>query len=231
MSPTEKALRIQTLKLRQTFALPWFSLMIAILMVAAIFGVAHQVPYDKRVTGALTAFYLSGIGMQPWLINQVFPFAMALSVTRGAFIRATAAIIFVEAVVAGAGLTVLSRLETATHGWFVHTRLLNLPHVHQDNVFSQFLVYGVPMAVLSTTMACVAAVFRAFGQIGLWVFAVATAVLAALTIIVLTLTHAGGSVVHFFGSQPMLADFALYPLALVALFGTGWVLLMKRARV
>jgi hypothetical protein len=29
----------------------------------------------------------------------------------------------------------------------------------------------------------------------------------------------------------MLADLALYPLALVALFGTGWAVLMLRSRV
>ncbi|NUP48687.1 MAG: hypothetical protein HOW97_15485 [Catenulispora sp.] len=231
MSPTEKALRIQALKAKHTFAIQWYSLVIAIGLVAVTFAVAKDVPYQHRTTGALSAFYLSSVGTQPWLINQVFPFAMALSVSRNAFVRATMLIIAVEALVAGVGLTVLSRLESATHGWFVHMRLLNMPYIHQDNAFTQFLVYGVPMAVVSTMMAFIAAVFRAFGQIGLWVFAVGLAVVAVAIIMVLTLTHSADGILHFFGSQPMLADLALYPLALVVLFGTGWALLMKRARV
>lgn len=231
MSPTEKALRIQTLKLKQTFAIQWYSLAIAIVLVAVVFAVAHNVPYNDRSTGALSAFYLSSAGLQPWLINQVFPFAMALSVSREAFVRAAMLIIAAEAVAAGLGLTILSRLESATGGWFVHMRLLNLPFVHQTNVFAQFLVYGVPMAVMSTVMAFISAVFRAFGQIGLWLSSVGVAIAAVVVIIVLTLTHTADRIGHFFTTQPMLADFALYPLILVALFGTGWVLLMKRARV
>jgi hypothetical protein len=231
MSPTEKALRIQTLKLKQTFAIQWYSIAIAIALVAALFAIAGEVPYEHRTTGALSSFYLSSAGLQPWLINQVFPFAMALSVSRNAFMRATMLLVAAEAVAAGLGLTVLSRLESATHGWFVHMRLLNLPVIHQDNAFTQFLVYGVPMAVMSTVMSFIAAVYRAFGQIGLWLFAVGLAIVAALVIMLLTLTHSAGPVLHFFGSQPKLADFALYPLILVALLGTGWVLMMKRARV
>lgn len=231
MSPTEKALRIQTLKLKQTFAIQWYTIAIAIVLVAVVFAVGRDVPYEHRITGALSAFYLSSAGMQPWLINQVFPFAMALSVSRNAFVRATMLIVAGEAVAAGLGLTVLSRLESATDGWFVHMRLVDLPVVHQDDAFTQFLVYGVPMAVVSTVMAFIAAVYRAFGQIGLWLFMVGLAGAAVLVIVLLTLTHTAGPVVHFFGSQPKLADFALYPLILVALFGTGWVLMMKRARV
>lgn len=231
MSPTAKALRIQTLKVKQTFAIQWYSIAIAIALVATVFAIAGDAPYDKRTSGALTAFYLSSAGLQPWLVNQVFPFAMALSVTRAAFVRATLVVIAAEAVAAGVGLTVLNRIEHATHGWFVHMRLVDLPHIHQDNAFTQALVYGVPMAVVSTMTAFIAAIFRAFGQIGLWVFAVGMAVLVAAVFVLLTLTHTAGHVAHFLGHQPMLADFALYPLALVALFGTGWAVLMMRARV
>jgi hypothetical protein len=230
VSPTEKALRIQTLKLKQTFAIQWYSIGIAITLVAVIFAVAGST-YDQRTTGALSAFYLSSAGMQPWLVNHVFPFSMALSVTRAAFIRATMVIVAAEAVLAGVGLTVLNRIEHATDGWWVHMRLIDLPHVHQDNAFTQALVYGVPMAAVSSVMAFIAAVFRTFGQFGLWVFAVGMAVLASLVIIILTLTHTFGDVTHFFASQPMLADFALYPLVLVLLFGSGWVVMMRRARV
>ncbi|GAA1968606.1 hypothetical protein [Catenulispora subtropica] len=231
MSPTEKALRIQTLKLKQTFAIQWYSIGIAICLVAVIFAVAHDTPYDRRVSGALSAFYLSSAGMQPWLVNHVFPFSMALSVTRSAFVRATMVIIAAEAVLAGVGLTVLSRVEHATDGWFVHMRLIDLPHIHQDNAFTQALVYGVPMAALSSMTAFIAAVFRTFGQIGLWVLAVGMAVLGALVVVLLTLTHSVGAFADFFSSQPMLADLAVYPLVLVVLFGGGWAVLMKRARV
>jgi hypothetical protein len=232
MTQTIKALRIQLLKPGVTFAIPWYSVTIAISISVLVFAaIGSQVPYSSRVTGALSGFYLSSIGVQPWLVTQLFPFSMALSVTRRAFIQATALLVVAQAVLAGLGLAILDRLETATHGWFVHTRVVDLPHVHQNNFFTQALVYGVPTMALTALTAFLGAVFRAFGQLGLWVFFVGSAAVAAAVVATLVVTHTITHVGHFFATQPMLADFALYPLTVVALFGAGWVVLMLRARV
>jgi hypothetical protein len=233
MNQTMKALRIQMLKPSAVFAVSWYSLGIALLIVVALFAVIHgeATPYAGRTTGALSAFYLSGIGVQPWLVTQLFPFTSALSVTRRAFVQATALLALGETVIAGLGLAVLNKLEIASHGWFVKTRLLNLPFVHQDNFFTQALVYGVPMLAITSITAFLGAVFRVFGQLGLWVFFVGTGFVAAVVVAALVLAHSLGHIFHFFGSQPMLADFALYPLALVVLFGAGWAVLMLRSRV
>ena len=232
MSQTIKALRIQLLKPGVTFAVPWYSIGIAIAVCVALFGlIGDQVPYHSRTTGALSAFYLSGVGVQPWLITQLFPFSMALSITRRAFVWATVLLVAAETVIAGLGLALLNKIETGTHGWFVHMRLLDLPHVHQNGYFTQALVYGVPMMAVTSVSAFVGAIFRIFGQLGLWLFFVALAVVSAAVVATLVLTHGFGHLAHFFSHQPMLADFALYPMALVALFGTGWALLMLRSRV
>jgi hypothetical protein len=232
MTDTIKALRIQLLKPATTFAIPWYSIAIAIALCTALYALSgSQVPYDSRITGAVSAFYVSSFGTQPWLVNQLFPFSMALSVTRRAFIRATALLVLAETVIAGLGLALLEKIEIATHGWFVHMRLLDLPHIHQSGYFAQALVFGIPMMALTSVTAFVGAVFRVFGQFGLWLFFVALAVAAAAVAAVLMLTHNFGHFGHFFAAQPMLADCALYPLALVALFGGGWVVLMLRSRV
>lgn len=232
MTETIKALRIQVLKPATTFAVPWYSIGIAIALCIALFGLSgSQIPDRGRVTGAVSAFYLSGFGVQPWLATQLFPFSMALSVTRRAFVQATVLLMLAEAVIAGLGLALLNKIEIATHGWFVHMRLLDLPHVHQDDYFTQALVYGVPMMAMTAISAFVGAVFRMFGQFGLWVFLVGLAVVTAAVAAVLLLSHSFGHFGHFFVTQPMLADFALYPLALVALFGAGWAVLMLRSRV
>lgn len=232
MNQTMKALRIQMLKPGTTFAVPWYGIGIAIVICTALFAlISGQVPDHSRSTGALSAFYLSGLGLQPWLITQLFPFSTALSITRRAFVRATALLVAAETVIAGLGLALLNKIEIGTHGWFVHMRLLDLPHIHQNNYFTQALVYGIPMMALTSVTAFVAAIFRIFGQLGLWLFFVALAAVSAAVAAVLVLTHTIGHVGHFFGSQPMLADFALYPLALVMLFGTGWAVLMLRSRV
>jgi hypothetical protein len=232
MTETIKALRIQLLKPSVTVAIPWFTIGIAIAICAALFAViGSQVPYSGRATGALSAFYLSSVGVQPWLTTQLFPFSMALSVTRRAFMQATALLALGTAIAAGLGLAALNKLEIATHGWFVHTRLLDLPHIHQDNYFTQALVYGVPTLTVSAITAFLGALFRVFGQAGLWLFSIGLAFLTATVIATLALSHSLGSFWHFFGSQPMLADFALYPLVLVVLFGAGWAVLMIRSRV
>lgn len=232
MTETIKAVRLQLLKPGTTFAVPWYSIGIAIAICMILFGViGSQVPYHSRSTGALGAFYLSGLGVQPWLITQLFPFSTALSITRRAFVQATVLLVAAETVIAGLGLALLNKIEIGTHGWFVHMRLLDLPHVHQDGYFTQALVYGVPMMALTSVMAFVGAIFRIFGQLGLWLFLVVLAALSAAVVATLVLTHTIGHVGHFFGHQPMLADFALYPMALVVLFGTGWAVLMLRSRV
>ncbi|ACU69610.1 hypothetical protein Caci_0674 [Catenulispora acidiphila DSM 44928] len=232
MTETVKALRIQLLKPSTTIGVQWYSLGLALLICMGLFGVIHgsSTPYTGRTTGALAAFYLSGVGVQPWLVNQLFPFSMALSVTRRAFIQATALLVLAEAVLAGLGLAALNQIEMHTHGWFVQMRLLNLPYVHQDSYFAQALVYGVPMMALTSVTAFLGAVFRVFGQVGLWAFSVGMAFLSAVVVAILVLTHSMGHVGHFFTTQPMLADFALYPLALVVLFGGGWAVLMLRSR-
>ncbi|MFL6114549.1 MAG: ATP-binding cassette domain-containing protein [Catenulispora sp.] len=62
-------------------------------------------------------------------------------------------------------------------------------------------------------------------------FKVGAAFLTAIVITALTLTHTAEHVGHFFVSQPSLANLALYPLAVVAVFGGAWAVLMMRARV
>jgi hypothetical protein len=89
--------------------------------------IGGEVSYGSRTTGALAAFYLSGVGVQPWLITQLFPFSTALSITRRAFVRATALLVAAETVIAGLGLALLNKIEIGTHGWLVHMRLLDLP--------------------------------------------------------------------------------------------------------
>jgi hypothetical protein len=229
---TVKALRIQMLKPQVTFAIPWYSMVSAIAICIMLFAViGSQVPYHSRATGALSAFYISTVGVQPWLVTQLFPFSTALSVTRRAFVQATAVLTVVQAVIAGLGLAILNKLETATHGWFVHARILDLPHIHQNNFFTQSLVYGVPTMALTAMTAFLSAVFRVFGQLGLWVVFVGMAAVSAAVVAALVLTHTITHVGHFFATQPMLADFAVYPLAVVGLFGIGWVVLMMRSRI
>ena len=133
--------------------------------------------------------------------------------------------------IAGLGLALLNKIEIGTHGWFVHMRLLDLPHIHQDNYFTQALVYGVPMLALASVTALLGAIFRLFGQLGLWLFFMAMAAVSATVVAVLVLTHSLGHIAHFFGHQPMLADLALYPLIPVVLCGTAWAVLMLRSRV
>ena len=232
MTETVKALRIQLMKPSATFAVPWYSIGIAIAICTVLFAViGGEVSYGSRTTGALAAFYLSGVGVQPWLITQLFPFSTTLSITRRAFVQATVLLVAAETVIAGLGLALLNKIEIGTHGWFVHMRLLNLPHIHQDNYFTQALVYGVPMLALTSVTALLGAIFRLFGQLGLWLFFMAMAAVSATVVAVLVLTHSLGHIAHFFGHQPMLADLALYPLVLVVLCGTAWAVLMLRSRV
>jgi len=232
MTETVKALRIQLMKPSATFAVPWYSIGIAIAICTALFAViGGEVSYSNRTTGALAAFYLSGVGVQPWLATQLFPFSTALSITRRAFVRATVLLVTAETVLAGLGLALLNKIEIGTHGWFVHMRLLNLPYVHQDDYFTQALVYGVPMMALTSVTALLGAIFRLFGQLGLWLFFMALGAVSATVAAVLVLTHSLGHIAHFFGHQPMLADFALYPMVLVVVCGTAWAALMLRSRV
>ena len=232
MTETVKALRIQLMKPSATFAVPWYSIGIAIAICTALFAViGGEVSYSNRTTGALAAFYLSGVGVQPWLATQLFPFSTALSITRRAFVRATVLLVTAETVLAGLGLALLNKIEIGTHGWFVHMRLLNLPYVHQDDYFTQSLVYGVPMMALTSVTALLGAIFRLFGQLGLWLFFMALGAVSATVAAVLVLTHSLGHIAHFFGRQPMLADFALYPMVLVVVCGTAWAALMLRSRV
>jgi hypothetical protein len=232
MTETVKALRIQLMKPSATFAVPWYSIGIAIAICTALFAViGGEVSYSNRTTGALAAFYLSGVGVQPWLATQLFPFSTALSITRRAFVRATVLLVTAETVLAGLGLALLNKIEIGTHGWFVHMRLLNLPYVHQDDYFTQALVYGVPMMALTSVTALLGAIFRLFGQLGLWLFFMALGAVSATVAAVLVLTHSLGHIAHFFGRQPMLADFALYPMVLVVACGTAWAALMLRSRV
>jgi hypothetical protein len=225
-----RAARIQLVNWKTVFGMPWAVVTASFLVNVVIFA---SVPTDPahRTTGGLASLYGTMMFANLITVTQYFPYTLAMSVTRRAFVSATVLVIAVEALADGVLLSLLRFVESGTGGWNLNLHFFDLPYVRQDDPLTQALVFATPLFVLSMLCMTIGSLHQRWGATGLWATAIGVIVAAGLVVIAITdlhWTHALGS---FFTGQPAFAMLAVYPLAIAALLGLATTRMLMQARV
>jgi hypothetical protein len=230
MNDVVMAARIQLLTWKTVFGMPWAVVATSFVVNLVIFTTATVDP-AHRTTGGLASLYATMMFINLVTMTQIFPFTVALSVTRRAFVAATVLLMAAQSLLNGVLLTVLRFVESGTNGWNLRMHFFNLGYVRQDDPLTQVLVFAVPLFMLSLVCAAIGSVYQRWGVPGLWGTAIGAIVTAGLTIVVIAAFHWANALGSFFTGQPALAMLALYPLVPAALLGLATTRMLGRARV
>lgn len=229
MNHTVKAFRLHLVNSIASVGWPWAILLITFVINLAVFSLLHDIPAENKQTGALASLYIVALvaNLQVW--TQVFPFALGLSLTRRGFFGGTTLFVLLQSVVAGLALTILSRVEAATHGWGMDLKFFRAWLLDQPNLFVQLLVFTVPFAALSALGMIVGVVFKRWGQAGLYTLSLGSVVILGGAGVLVTWRRAWPSVGRFFTDSSVPALLAGWPALLAVAFGGVAYLALRRA--
>jgi hypothetical protein len=225
----KQAARIHLIYARVSLTVPWAVMASSLLINIVIYSTMND--SSNRSTGGISSVFGTMAFINLATITQVFPFAVALSVTRWAFLAATAVLVVAESLASGVILTVLKAIEKGTGGWGVDLRFFDVPYITQHNPFLQALVYAAPLAAMCFLGICVAAVYQRWGQLGLWLTLIGVIVVGGLSVAALIFFDAMHAIGSFFTGQPAFAVLAVYPTLAAALLAAAGGRMLLRARI
>lgn len=226
-------LRMNLVDARNRVGIPWAILALIFVINLAIFwavqaGVGSS---DGGITGALTAMFLV-VGSQYLItMTQVMPFALSLGITRRHFYTGVLSLLAVETLLHSVLLTVLLEIEGATGGWGVGMQFFAVGFLSGQNVLLTLLCYWVPMFVIGAVFLLFGAVFRRWGQLGVWALGVGAGLVVGVAVVLVTLQQAWPAVGRFLTGTPVPLLLAGYPLLVGVLAAVGGYLVVRRARV
>jgi hypothetical protein len=230
MKQTLDAIRVQLINWPLRYVLPVGLLVLVFLFNLATFAINYDVgePGDQ-FAGAVLAIYLTaGVTHLPNVL-QGFPFALGLSITRRAFFTGAVLIVVAEALAYGVLMLLFSLVEQATGGWGLQMQFFALPWIRDYGLAAQWLIYAAPFVMFSLVFAFVGAVFKRWGQPGIWVFTLATtALFGGLAVLITWQQQWWWPVLQWLVTQPSTVTLGAYPLLLAVLAGAaGWLVLRR----
>lgn len=227
MTGALKTLRIHLMPGPLAIFWPWLIVAISFFVNLGIFGLT-DVPVADRQTGGIASLYGVAIFANLSLWTQVFPLAVGLGATRRSFFQGTCLFILGQSLLAGLVLTTLHAVEGATDGWGVQMKFFGPWFLQDGNPFQLFLTYTVPFLFVSALGMLMGAVFKRWGQTGMYLLSTGSLVLGAGAALLITWRHGWGAVGRFFTDTATLALTSGYPLVLaVLLAGAAWLVLRR----
>jgi hypothetical protein len=182
---------------------------------------AHEIYLLPALWGVVATAHLQ-------TMTQVFPFTLGLGVTRRKFAAATALVVTAQALLLGLVLVAFGAVERLTGGWGREARIFGLGALRQDDPLTQWLAYTGPIVAASAICVLAGVVFQRWRQTGIYLAVFGSAALLAA---IGALAAAQGwwpAIGAFLGSQPSLALFTAYPLAIaLTLGGAAWLVLRR----
>lgn len=203
-----------------------------VLVLAAAFAVNLLVftamgDADAR-TGGLASIYFTQLAMAWVGVYQNFSFTVGLNVTRRAFYLASLLAAALQSVAYGLVLYLASILERASGGWGSNMLFFSPTALTASNSPMTFLVYAVPMLLLTLVGLFLGAVAKRFGTRGFFLLAVVAVVVVGSAAALITYLDGWGPIVAWLSSQSQLSlviGWTLVPTVLAAV--GGWFVLRR----
>ncbi|WP_433608412.1 hypothetical protein ACQP2P_35405 [Dactylosporangium sp. CA-139114] len=222
--------RLHALGRRDALVWPVAILAIAFTVNVVMFA---AIPSDAMgadpVTGALASIYVAALAFGAVAVNQHFPFALGLSVTRREFVAGLSLFGLVQVVVYSTLLVILQSIEHATGGWGMRLHFFGLGFVDRHSIPVQFLVYAVPMLAMTLAGTTAGALYLRWRATGLLSAVTVLMLLFGGTAALIGHYEAWPAVGHWLTHTSVVALAVGWPLLLVLLLAGGSWLALRRA--
>jgi hypothetical protein len=231
MNQVLRVARIQLVNARAVIGLP-VGILLLVLAANIVIFLAMGTPAlngEGVITGGLLSIYITMVLAHLQTMTQMFPFAVGMSITRRAFLLATALIVTAQALGYSVLLWLLKLVEEATGGWGLDLAFFELPFLDHDNPLAQILVFAAPFLFCSFVGLWFGTVYQRWGQYGAWSLTIGLALLVVAVVAVVSWQRWWPAVLDFLDAQPMTVLFGVYPLLLGILFAAGTYITARRA--
>jgi hypothetical protein len=240
-SPAQRILNI----VRLQFANPWTTLILPWLIFGAIFVgnlaiwwiiLSNLSPGVDRAEAA-EGLQFSGGGFYVFVymmvvavqsISITFPFALGYGVTRRDYYLGASLTFVILSAVYAVGLTILSVIEEATHGWGLGGRMFTSIYFGDGGWPSRLFIFFAAFLLFFFVGAAVATVWVRWKANGITAFFIALGVLVIGGAALLTATDSWGMVGDFFAGAGFVGSFA-WSLVITVIAGVVGFLVLRRA--
>ncbi|MER7004991.1 ABC transporter permease [Dactylosporangium sp. NPDC000555] len=221
--------RLQALGRHGALVWPITILAIAFAVNLVVFASISDTTTDDPVTAALASIYITALAFGAMAVSQHFPFALGMSVTRREFSAGLGLFVLVQAIAYSALLVVLQSIEDYTNGWGLRLRFFGLGFINHYAPPVQFLMYAVPMLLMTLVGVAAGVVYIRWRVNGVLTATAALLLLLGATAALLGVFDRWPAVGHWLTHTSPVALFAGWPLLLVAALGAGSWLALRRA--
>jgi hypothetical protein len=220
--------RLQALGRRDGLLWPLAILAIAFSVNLGIFAAAGSTFGDDPVTGGLASIYITSLAFGAVAITQQFPFALGMSVTRREFSAALGLFVVAQSLLYAVLLVILQAVEDATDGWGVRLRFFGVGVLDDYGVFTQLLIYAVPLLLMSLIGIAFGALFVRWKVNGVFTTIGALLLVAGGSVALITRAGNWTAIGHWLADQSALTLFAGLPFVLVLLLAAvSWTTLRR----
>ncbi|WP_432975370.1 ABC transporter permease [Dactylosporangium sp. CA-233914] len=181
------------------------------------------------VTGALASIYIAALAFGTIAVNQNFPFALGMSVTRREFTAALALFAAVQVIAYSVLLIILQSIEEATGGWGLRLRFFGVGFIHEYPIPVQFVIYAVPMLTMTLIGTASGALYLRWRANGILTAGSVLLLLLGGAAALISRSGEWPAIGHWLTHTSPVALIAGWPLLLAAALGGGSWLVLRRA--
>ncbi|SET45379.1 hypothetical protein [Paenibacillus sp. NFR01] len=149
-------------------------------------------------TGGISSIHIFMFVLGILFSVQSFPLVLGFGARRKDFFAGTVLAFLMLSVVNSLLLVVLGAIEQASGGWGQELHFFHLPYMNDGNVLVQFWVQLTLMTHLFFSGFVIAAVYRRFGRIGVWLLSLLLFVAGTVGVLLLTYYEAWTKVWNWF---------------------------------
>ncbi len=210
-------------------ALPWgilgVNFAIWYVLAGSFGGGGAQVP-----AYSVCAIYVVYLFVGMFSMFRSLPFAFALGVSRRAYYSGTVLLAAGLSAIYGLLLTLLKVLEEVSDGWGVGLHFFRVSYILSGPWYLTWLTSFIGLTLMFLYGMWIGLVFRRWGLLATMSFATAQVAAALIGVIIVSSSHAWGSVGHFFTAISA-AGFTGLLAALAAVLLAGGYATMRRVTV
>lgn len=227
MNRVLSAARVQLVAWPITMSWPWAIMLSSLVINVLLFASIGDIP-DGGTTGGLVSIYVMTFIASVVMINQDYPFGVALGLTRRAFYAAVALVQAGQAFAFATVLYLFLLVERGTGGWGSGLHFFGIPFLVHDNPLSQILIYAFPFLAANFLGICIALVHKRWNVTGMFALALASVLVLGGLAVLISWQRWWLDIGHWLADQPALGLFAGGPALLaLALAGTGYLMIRR----